>query len=96
MTLTATWSQLTSWDIQYVPEKEGVYELADNSQSIIYIGRSNNLRRRLSEHLNSDDHCLRNARYFRYEQTWRSEERERELLNEYRRIHGRLPRCNDI
>ena len=96
MSLIATWNQLISWEIQHVPVTEGVYELADNSHSIIYIGRSNNLKRRLNEHLNTNDPCISAASYFKYEQTWRSEEREQELLDEYRRIYGRLPRCNDI
>ncbi len=96
MPLIAIWNQLTNWEIQNVPESEGVYELADYSKAVIYIGRSNNLKRRLNEHLNTSDPCLRSVQYFCYEKTWNSEQREQELLEEYRRIHGRLPKCNDL
>ena len=47
MTLVTTLVPLTSQQIQSVPEREGVYELADYSRSLIYIGRSDNLQRRL-------------------------------------------------
>ncbi len=96
MTFTDTMQSLTLIEIQRVPEVEGVYELADSSRLIIYIGRSVNLQKRLNEHLLTTDTCLKLASYFQYEQTLSSEAREREMLEDYRRIHGRLPRCNDV
>ena len=88
-------SQLTSWNINYVPEIEGVYILSDNIKNIIYIGRSGNLQERLYQHLNTSDCCIRDAKYFKYETTWNSVAREKELLEEFKRRYGRLPRCND-
>jgi len=92
---TATLSSLTSWAVSTVPQSEGVYELFDPGKSLIYIGRSNNLRQRLTEHLNTSDACIKSATYFAYEVTSFSYSREQGLLEEHKRIHGRLPRCND-
>lgn len=92
---TQTLTPFTPREVDNVPEREGVYQLFDASQELTYIGRSDNLRRRLSEHLNTSDSCIKNARYFVYEVTNRSEEKEQQMLAEYKRIHGRYPRCND-
>lgn len=92
---TKTLSSFTSWAVNSVPESEGVYQLFDSGKSLIYIGRSDNLRRRLTEHLNTTDTCIKSAAYFTYEVTWRSTQREQELLEQYKRLHGRYPRCND-
>ncbi len=92
---TQTLSSFTSWGVSSVPESEGVYELFDTGKNLIYIGRSDNLRRRLTEHLNTSDACIKSASYFTYEVTSRSISREQELLAEYKRIHGKYPPCND-
>jgi len=95
MQATQTLQQFTTWTVNSVPEREGVYQLFDSSRSLIYIGRSDNIRRRLSEHLNTSDTCIKSTAYFTYEVTARSVQREQELIEEYRRLHGRYPRCND-
>ncbi len=95
MPITATWSSLNTGNVQLVPAQEGIYELANGSYSIIYIGRSDDLSRRLRDHMNTSDPCLKAAAFFRFEVTSRSEERERELLDEYYRQYGQFPRCND-
>lgn len=92
---TQTLSSFTSMAVSSVPESEGAYQLFDAGRSLIYIGRSDNLRRRLNEHLNSSDTRIRSASYFTYEVTSLSISREQQLLEEYQRSHGRLPRCND-
>jgi DNA polymerase-3 subunit epsilon len=92
---TKTLTSFTTWNVNSIPESEGVYELFDTGSNLIYIGRSDNLRRRLTEHLNTSDTCIKSAAYFTFEVTWRSAAREQELLEEYKRIHGRYPRCND-
>jgi predicted GIY-YIG superfamily endonuclease len=77
-----------------VPEQEGVYELADSSRATIYIGQSSDLNRRLLALLNTDDPFWRHAANFRYELTSQSEQRKRELLDEYHQKHERYPPCN--
>lgn len=94
MSITAVWNPLGVDTLRYVPQSEGVYELADISQSAIYIGRSDDLSRRLHEHLSTTDSCIQLAQFFRYELTQQSVARERQLLEEYRHRYGRYPRCN--
>ena len=92
---TQTLTSFTSWNLASVPKSEGVYQLFDSGKNLIYIGRSDDLNRRLNEHLNTTDPCIKSAAYFTYEVTSRSAQRETEMLEEYKRIHGRYPRCND-
>jgi excinuclease UvrABC nuclease subunit len=77
-----------------VPEQEGVYELADSTRSTIYFGRSDDLKGRLRQFLDTTDSCFRRAALFRYELTSQSEQRKRDLLKEYYELHERYPLCN--
>ena len=95
MSISSPWVRLNSNGVASVPNKEGVYELADNARTRIYIRRSNDLNRRLHDHQNTTDACLRAAESFRYELTSSSERRERELLDEFYQQFRRYPRCND-
>jgi hypothetical protein len=68
--------QLTKDDISCVPDEPGVYEIGFYQRSQFnphYVGRSNNLRRRLLEHASGrggnpdiDDHVRSDKLYFRY------------------------------
>lgn len=95
MTLTATTFQFNPVNVQNIPFSQGVYELSDFKYEVIYIGRTDNLNSRLQQHLSTSDACMKDAKYFRYDETWNSERREKELLEEFRRKYGHLPRCND-
>lgn len=77
-------------DLNEAPNTEGVYLLGDVLQNVVYAGRANNLWERLSEHPDSQNPCLRrkNIKYFAFEETSNSEEREQELIYEYD------PECN--
>lgn len=74
-------------DIEEVLTEEGVYFLSEtNSEDgIIYIGRADNLRERLSDHPDTNNLCLqrKNIKYFAYEETSDSEKREEELIGDY-------------
>jgi hypothetical protein len=94
MGISSGWSSLTPMQVSRVPKEEGVYELANLSRSILYIGRSDDLNRRLQELLNTTDRCWRQAAQFRYELTSQSKQRQRELLEEYSQAHERYPPCN--
>lgn len=39
-------------------EVAGVYAIINNSKQVIYIGQTDNLRRRMNEHLNDTTHCM--------------------------------------
>jgi len=79
-------------DIDKAPSSEGVYLLSETSSEtgIIYVGRADNLRERLSEHPDPQNPCLqrKDIKYFAYEVTSDSERREGELISRYD------PECN--
>nr|MBC8361655.1 GIY-YIG nuclease family protein [Candidatus Desulfatibia profunda] len=77
-----------------VPQTSGVYCLGVNS-SIIYIGSSNNLHERLTDHYYSNDSCIQQAKQFAIEPCSNYREREKQRLRDYLARHGRLPVCND-
>lgn len=45
---------LTSSDIHDLPETSGVYEFYDQSNTLLYIGKANNIRSRVMSHFSSD------------------------------------------
>lgn len=73
--------------ISNAPASEGVYLLSETASEngIIYVGRADNLRERLSQHPDPNNPCLqrKNISYFAYEITNDSENREQELIDQY-------------
>lgn len=88
------WKAFASDRIKRVPEESGVYRL-DNRSETLYIGKTDNLNRRLMEHLNSDDLCIKKVTVFTYMVTESPEQTEKALLEEYTKSHGKLPECNE-
>lgn len=84
------WLKLTSHNLERVPEREGVYQLLDEEQNIIYIAGTMNLRQALTEQLANGRAC-----YFGYEEEPMYTMRESELLQRYLQEHGRMPELND-
>ena len=80
----AYWYKLPE-EINVAPTTEGVYILGDVYQTPVYVGRSDNLYERLSEHPDPNNCCLqkKNIKYFAFEETYNSERREQELIEEY-------------
>ena len=86
---------MTNWynlpgDLNLVPNTEGVYLLADDHHNTVYVGRTDDLNKRLFEHPDPQNPCLRkkNIQYFAFEENPNSEARETELINEHD------PECN--
>ncbi len=79
-------------NIDKAPSSEGVYLLSETSSEdgIIYVGRADDLQKRLSEHPDPQNSCLqgKDINYFAYEVTSDSERREEELIDKYN------PECN--
>ncbi|WP_422005396.1 DUF7508 domain-containing protein [Roseivirga pacifica] len=74
----------------------GVYELANSSNEIIYIGEGK-IRTRLKAHLPYGQHPVRGAKKYRVEYTYSKrtcEQRERALQRDFRKKNGRLPSFN--
>ena len=94
MLLTArTWYAFTPFYLDFVPETSGTYWLGGNN-TVIYIGRSTNIRDRLTEHHNTNDPCIRKASQFAIEPCFNYREHEAELLQAFLRQHSRRPTCN--
>jgi hypothetical protein len=86
-------------NVDRAPTDKGVYSLHEGSETT-YIGRGdgeNGIRARLQAHLRGDEgSCTQQAKAYRREVCNDPTSRERELLVEYRRANGKLPRCNEV
>jgi hypothetical protein len=88
---------LTASMVQGAPPDPGVYVLWERDELIYYgraLGGGVTLQSRLREHLEGDGGCTGRATHYGWEITSNPRAREAELLREYQRSHGRLPRCN--
>ncbi len=88
-----------SWDnIKVSPAKHGVYVLFRSGKLIYYgraIGKDVTIRSRLGDHKRGDEgHCTQNATAYKREVTEAAISRERELLEDFERVNGGLPECN--
>jgi formate hydrogenlyase subunit 6/NADH:ubiquinone oxidoreductase subunit I len=83
--------ELTEENIKKVPEINGVYQLLDEKQLIIYIRGADNIRRDLDEKWKA----VENARFFRYEEHGMYTMRENEMLEKYLKKYGKLPEVNN-
>lgn len=90
------WRPFKKEQIEHDRDKLGVYELGDENKNTVYYGIGR-IKTRLLDHLSRKE-CLM-ARYYRFELFSSREEcraRERKLLEDYIRKHGRLPICIEI
>ncbi len=92
---TWTWNSFTQNNLNLVPNESGVYCLGVNDE-IIYIGSSNNLHDRLTNHYHSTDPCISRARQFAIEPCTNYLQLERQRLQNWLAEHGLLPDCNDV
>lgn len=73
----------------------GVYELADERRTTIYIGQSaRDVPNRLRQHLARPGCIADRASYWRYRYSRVPQAEEADLLAEHQRRHGSLPCCN--
>jgi hypothetical protein len=75
------------------PPDPGVFALWQEDE-LIYYGRAQNIQAQLQKHLQRTEHCTALATHYGWEISSNPASREAELLHEFRRAHGRLPRCN--
>ena len=79
------------------PPDPGVFALWERDELIYYgraLGGGATIQSRLREHLESGEHCTSGATHYGWEISSNPRVREGELLREYEKSHGRLPRCN--
>jgi len=77
-------------NVSQVLEVEGIYQLLDGQENIIYIKGAMNLRRELGGQLEQYE----KARYFTYEEEPMYTKREIHLLQQYIAEHGQMPEGN--
>lgn len=84
-------------NVNGAPDTAGVYALFLN-QRLTYIGKSDSsIRSRLQRHFAGlEGRCTQAATHYMREVTFFASLRERELLQEYVRLNGRLPACNNV
>jgi hypothetical protein len=91
--MTKPWRPLTAGEVAKLSGQLGVFELADTTGSVTYIGFAGGkslygLRSELEKHLGK-------AAQFRVEVNMQYTTRHRELLMAYRARTGRLPAMNE-
>ena len=96
MPITGHLAAFTDYNISLEPNRMGVYALYQNGEPIYYGRATTSIRDRLQSHKSgTEGPCTKAATHFNTELTSQPIERERELLDEYRNQHGRLPKCNE-
>jgi len=86
----------TKNNIDNSPDQQGVYALYLDGL-VIYYGRATvSIRSRLQSHYRGDEgSCTKQATSCRGEVCSNPVAREAQLLEEHKRLYGRLPRCNE-
>jgi|Deesub1362A_J573_1020465.scaffolds.fasta_scaffold01674_4 excinuclease UvrABC nuclease subunit len=90
------WSRYTKDKVRELEDYYGVYELANSSREVVYIGEGR-IRSRLLSHFADGQDPTPGVSYFRYELTGsklRATQRQNALLAEFEREYGRLPKYN--
>lgn len=82
--------EFTRKNVEAVPEVEGVYQLLDEQETVIYIKGAMNLRSEIEEQLERNE----NARYFMCDEEPMYTKRESELLQQFIAEHGEMPEGN--
>ncbi|MFX1567747.1 MAG: FAD-dependent oxidoreductase [Promethearchaeota archaeon] len=85
------WLDLTSENIQNVPDIEGVIQILNENQEIILIQGTSNLRLALEEQRSTN----LKAFYFNFDEDPMYTKRESELLQQYMQEFGRFPESNE-
>jgi hypothetical protein len=87
------WHPLLPDALATVPSRPGVFQLATLVRTVVYIGASSDLAATLAQHVTlAGSPFALGRRYFRYVELEHPEQRQRELLEEFRRSHrGTLP-----
>ena len=82
---------------QFVKAKPAVYVLYDKNLDAIYIGESENLRDKFAMYFNTNfenDPCKQKTHTYQRAFVENPKERKRQLLEDYKKKHGKMPRCN--
>ena len=82
---------------RFVKSKPGIYILYDKELEPIYIGESENLQNQFTKYLDTNfenDSCKQKTHNYQRSFTENPKERQNDLLEEFKKEHGKLPCCN--
>jgi excinuclease UvrABC nuclease subunit len=83
---------------RFVKSKPGVYVLYDKKLNVLYIGASENLQKEFTKYVDTDfenDPCKQQTYTYQRIFIENPNERKIELLENFKREHGHIPRCNE-
>jgi len=83
---------------RFVKAKPGVYVLYDKNEDVIYIGESENLQNQFAKYVDTNfenDTCKQKTHTYQREFVENPKERKRQLLEDFKEKHRKLPVCND-
>lgn len=97
MTFSQWWS-FTDGMVKSDRNEAGVYQFANSSDTVIYIGSSGDVKTRLQQHLSDDAKSCIKKNVAKYRIDYRSDYRaeEKRLYDAFVRANGKAPQCNDI
>jgi NADPH-dependent glutamate synthase beta subunit-like oxidoreductase/Pyruvate/2-oxoacid:ferredoxin oxidoreductase delta subunit len=84
------WMKFDVENVAKVPACEGVFQLLDNEKTVIYIKGAMNLHDEVAEQLAAN----KEAKYFLYDEAKMFTMRESELLQQFMKKHGKMPKQN--
>lgn len=90
MPIQKRWSKLPK--AKSAPPKPGVYELANPKKEIVKIGEGENLNERLRGQMPS---LPKDIKFIRLLETKAHEKLEKQMLEQFKKEHGRLPKYNE-
>ena len=82
---------------RFVKSKPGVYVLYDKKLNALYIGESDNLQKEFEKYVDTNfenDTCKQKTHTYQRAFIENPKERKRQLLEDYKKKHGKMPCCN--
>jgi len=83
---------------RFVKAKPAVYVLYDKNEDVIYIGESENLQNQFAKYVDTNfenDTCKQKTHTYQREFVENPKERKRQLLEDFKEKHRKIPVCND-
>ena len=83
---------------KFVKGKPGVYALYDKNKDIIFIGESDNLAQTFTKYVDANfenDACKQKTAFYQREFVENPQERMKQLLEDFKNEHGKVPLCHD-
>lgn len=90
MSIRKRWSKPSK--AKNAPEKSGVYEFGSTRGGILKIGKGDNLQDRITQQMPSKPKDVTRIRWLQARQ---NEKLEKQMLEQYKKKHGRLPKYNE-